>query len=143
MTDIRGSIRAFGGCARLRWKTHDEFAAEIRPLARHGDGAAVHLDEMPHQREADAQPASFPLERAVRLHEHVEDRRQQSGFDADAGILDAKGHRVALALRSERDAAAAGVYFAALFRRLEMTCAMRVASTSSTTGSCGSSSVNS
>ncbi len=41
--------------------------------------AAVQLHQLPHQREADAEPALRALERSIGLHEHVEDARQQVG----------------------------------------------------------------
>ena len=53
------------------------------------DRPAVHLDQPPHERQADAQPALRPVERAVRLREQVEHARQHVRRDADAGVADA------------------------------------------------------
>ena len=64
----------------------DEFAALVGPLATGLDGAAVQLDEAPHQRQADAQAPLRSRDGTVGLGEQVEDVRQQLPFDADAVV---------------------------------------------------------
>ena len=67
-------------------QAHDELAAAARPVAVRFDGAAVHLHQRLHQRQADAQPVARALQRRIDLREHVEDARQFVGRDADAVV---------------------------------------------------------
>ena len=50
------------------------------------DRAAVQLDEVPHDREPEAEPAVHARGRAVGLPEALEDVRQELGRDALAGV---------------------------------------------------------
>ena len=66
--------------------------AERRALVLAGaldaDRAAVQLDEMPHDRHAQAKAAVTAAHRAVGLPEPIEHERQEFRRDADAGIDD-------------------------------------------------------
>ena len=59
----------------------------------------MHLHQPLHQRQADAEPALRPLERAIDLREHVEDALELVGRDAAPGVLD-RHHDVAVPHRS-------------------------------------------
>ena len=90
-----------------------------QPVAVGLDRAAVHLDEVLHQRQADAQPALRPCGRrgppgrtARRL------RGSMSRGDADARVPDPEHRLAPLPLRGQPDPAAFGsVYLAALVSR--------------------------
>ena len=70
------------------------------------DGAAVHLDQSLHQRQADAESALGALQGTVHLREHVEDAGQHLCRNADAGVLDPDQHMVALPLGGHPNATA-------------------------------------
>ncbi|HSP96210.1 MAG TPA: hypothetical protein VL049_03045, partial [Candidatus Dormibacteraeota bacterium] len=72
-----------------RRQPDDELGAPPDPLAASLDPAAVHLDDLLHQREADAQPAAGAIEGLVGLDEQIEHPRQQVGANADSGIAHA------------------------------------------------------
>ena len=69
---------------------HLERAAPSRPLARGGDGAAVHLDEPTHQGQTEAQPALGPVEPRVHLDEGLEHLFHHPGRNPSPGVPDAK-----------------------------------------------------
>jgi hypothetical protein len=60
----------------------------------------VQLDEAPHEREPEAEPAR----RAVCLHEGLEDQRQRFRLDADAGVAHPQDRIAAFARDAEVDA---------------------------------------
>ena len=51
-------------------------------------GAAVHLDDVPHDRETEPEPAGLAGRAGVGLAEALEHVRQEVGADADAGVAD-------------------------------------------------------
>ena len=65
-----------------------EGGATARPVARGMDGAAVQLDDVPHDGQPEAEPAVRPGRAAVGLAEAIEDERQHLGPDALAGVRD-------------------------------------------------------
>src|SRR5207247_546471 len=67
---------------------------------------AVQLDEVAHEREADAEPATRALERAVALHEQVEHAGQQLGPDPCAAVAHAEHRALSLRLDAQHDFAA-------------------------------------
>jgi hypothetical protein len=67
------------------------------------DAAAVELDEMTNQREADAEAAFRPGERRVGLHEQLEDRLDLVGGNADAVVGDDEDGVLALDAEREPD----------------------------------------
>jgi hypothetical protein len=67
----------------------------------------MHLDERPGDRQTQSEAAFRAVERALVLHEQVEDARQQVGRNTDAGIADAERGLVGLCLQAHRDRAAA------------------------------------
>ena len=70
------------------------------------DGAAVHLDERPNQRESDAESAVSVIERVSGLDKEVEDRVQHVRRDAGAVVADPDDRRT-IAVRSGRQPHAA------------------------------------
>jgi hypothetical protein len=66
--------------------------------------AVMHFHEVFHQRQADAQPASRPLQQRIDLREHFEDAGQLLGGDADAGVSHPDYGVRALSLDSQPDA---------------------------------------
>ena len=82
------------------------------PFAVGFDRAAVELDESPHEREPDAEPALRTFERPIDLREHFEHLAEHVGGDADAIVADAnRDSLVGLGggfVDGERDAAAGG-----------------------------------
>ena len=103
------------------------------------DPAAVHLDQPLHQRQADAQPALRPAPATVDLREHLEDagqharRRCRCRCPAPDTATSPPCRSAVSQMRPPRS-----VYLAALFSRFEKTCASRVGSASTVTGSGGS-----
>ena len=67
---------------------HAERGALIDTAARRFDGAAVHLRQLPGNRQAQAQSAALARDAGIRLTEPLEHVRQELGRDADAGIAD-------------------------------------------------------
>src|SRR5690606_18167587 len=57
-------------------------------FAVHLYDAAVHFHQLPYQGQADAQPAARALERAVGLHEQLEDLARLRLVEADAAVAD-------------------------------------------------------
>jgi hypothetical protein len=84
---------------------HDELGPPPNPLAASIDPAVVHLDQPPHKRQPDPQPALCLLQRPIHLTEHVEDVGQLVGRDADAGVLDRHHHVAPLPLGGQPDLA--------------------------------------
>ena len=85
---------------------HCESATATDSVAASADGAAVQLDQPPHQRQADAQAALRAFHVAPDLGEHLEHRRQRRGRNSDPGVADGNRHLVALAPCRQCDAAA-------------------------------------
>ena len=113
-----------------------EFAALPGPCAVRRDAAAMHLHELAHQREADAQAALRAMRGAIHLREQLEQARQQLRRNADAVVphadLDIACSRAA---RSATMRPPGSVYFAALLSRLPSTCVRRVRSPSTSSAS--------
>src|SRR5688500_14165750 len=82
---------------------HDELAPLAQSRAGSADATAVHLDEPPHDGQADAQTALGASVRTIRLYEKVEDVRQDIGRETDAIVADAHDDRVVLSCRDELD----------------------------------------
>src|SRR6185295_20330859 len=72
----------------LRRKPHAERRAAVLAGALRLDRTAVELDEVPHNREADAEPAEPAGAAALCLAKPLEDMRQKLGDDADAVVGD-------------------------------------------------------
>ena len=122
---------ALGG-VRQQGQPHGEPAAAARPVAGAGHRSAVHLDEAAHQRQPDAEPALRAPRRRVRLHEQIEHLRQRRRVDSDAVVADDdRTHDCRRPLSTSTltpSRPPSGVNLAALFSRLETTCARRVGS---------------
>jgi hypothetical protein len=90
------------GC-RSRFRAHltglaerqpdDKLAPPSRALAGDRDAPPVQLDEVPHNRETDAQPALGARYRSLTLCEKIEHARKQVGRNPDTVVSDAQ-HRV-------------------------------------------------
>src|SRR4051812_28934365 len=90
---------------RVRRRQADrERRAVSNAFALDPNAAAVHLDEMARQREADAEPAKLARHAGVRLPEALEDERQMLLRDADAGVGYADLHGSAPLGRAQRHA---------------------------------------
>src|SRR4029078_9530031 len=63
-----------------------ELGTAAETFAAHLDPTALHLDQALGDHKPDAQPAAVPLQRRIRLREHVEDTRQHLRADADTGV---------------------------------------------------------
>jgi hypothetical protein len=85
----------------------DEFGALAGALASRLDPAAVHLEQLLHEREADSQSALRLFERMVHLREHVEDARQRFGRNPDARVAHRHHDFTVLSRHGEPDLAAA------------------------------------
>ena len=100
---LRACGRRGAGCARrsrqLRRQTHVNSVPCPRPSLCASTRAAVQLDQVLDQRQADAQAALRAVERLVGLREQVEDVRQQRRRDADAVVLH-RDHDLAFARRA-------------------------------------------
>src|SRR6476659_4479886 len=72
------------------------------------DAAAVQLDELPADAQAESAAAERPRAAGVELLELGEHRVELVGRDADARVRDAVAHAVAVARRADVDAAALG-----------------------------------
>src|SRR5262249_40172231 len=75
------------------------------PGAPRGDRAVVLLDEPPHQRETEAEPALGAVEGALRLREEVEDAGHEVGRHPDARVAHAEDTLGADALERDVDPA--------------------------------------
>src|SRR5215471_16213544 len=74
---------------RLRnWKMDSEIGAPPRARTRSGDAAAMHLDQMTHDGQAETEATILARRCTVRLPESVEDMRQKFRVDSYAGIAD-------------------------------------------------------
>ena len=105
-------------------------------LARGLDRSAVQLDELPDQREADAEPALGAVAGVVGLDEEIEDVRQQVRADAAAFVGDAQHGLGALGASPTRGRACrAGENLSALETRLPTICSRRTGSAFTQTGS--------
>src|SRR5262249_61828148 len=69
-----------------RRKRHREGRTPALAVARRPDGSAVQLDDMPHDRQSDAESSVAARAGAVRLPEAFEEMGQELGRDALAGI---------------------------------------------------------
>ena len=73
---------------RRQRQRHDERGALVFAAALGPDGAAVQLDEVLDDGQAQAQPAVVARRGGVGLAEALEDHRQELGLDADARVAD-------------------------------------------------------
>src|SRR5438445_9336275 len=90
----------------------DERGALALPFALRLDGAAVQLDEVARDREAETEPAVRARERGIGLAEFVEHVREKARRNADAGVRDSQ-------LRVARDGARVDPHGAAARRELD------------------------
>lgn len=92
----RGMERCAGnGIAAGDGQVDDEFTA-LRPSAAEDlDMAAVHLDQAPDQRKADAEATACAIRHGAHLREQLEDRRLRVGRYADAVVLHPEADRFA------------------------------------------------
>ena len=86
VVDDRGNVwETSGGRLDRCWcgqrQRYGEGAAGAAPLARHADGAAVRLDECPHDRQPQPGAARIAVAGAVGAVEAVEEIRQMRRFD--------------------------------------------------------------
>src|SRR6266542_819049 len=81
--------------------------AAVLPLAVRAHGPSVQFDEVPHDRQAETQPAVTAGRRAIGLRKTIEDVGQELGADADARVFDRDRRVVALALQAHGHAAVA------------------------------------
>ena len=63
----------------------------------------MQLDQPAHQRKSHAEPAGAAVERALALHEQIEDARQQRARNADAGVAHVEQRLVAIAPDADLD----------------------------------------
>src|SRR5262245_24141496 len=85
----RASVLGHHGCrrnSRAARKAHDEFAALAEPCAVRLDAASVHLDELLHQSQANAEPPLGAIQAVLDLCEHNEYLVEHVGGHADAMI---------------------------------------------------------
>ena len=87
-------------------QTNQELTPLTRSVALDLDVPSVHLDQILHQAQADTEPALRSGHRSLDLREHLEDRTQMGGGNADAGILHRHHHVAPLPLRRQVDATA-------------------------------------
>src|SRR5690606_21317098 len=91
---VRGRGGIVVGGPRLRRghaagrQPYAELGALAGAFAVHLYDAAVHFHQLPYQGQADAQPAARALERAVGLHEQLEDLARLRLVEADAAVAD-------------------------------------------------------
>ena len=83
-----------------------DLGALVDAGARGAHAAAVHLDDLPHQREPDAEPAVGAVEGAVDLGEEVEDVAQHLRRNADPVVAHRDHRLVLLGMELEPDAPA-------------------------------------
>ncbi len=107
----RASLSFRAVVARIaRWRQRhddDEVAAVPEPAAPRLDGAAMHLEQPPHQREPDAQAAARRALAVLRdLREQIEDPRQLLGWNSVAGVDDAHDRGVVLRVALHDDPSA-------------------------------------
>ena len=80
----RAALGLVGGhAAVVSGRRTANLGAAARPVAARGDRPVVHLDQPPHQREADAEAALSGVSDAVDLREQVEHAVDDVGRDAD------------------------------------------------------------
>ncbi len=87
-------------------QAHRELASAAGTVARRDHAPAVQLDQIAHQREADAQPALRMPSARMALRKHVENVRQRIGRDSGAIVVHRDHHVLTFAARAQRDAAA-------------------------------------
>src|SRR5690349_126257 len=68
---------------------HRELAAAAGALAGGGHGAAMQLDQLAHEVQADAEPTMDPTVRVAALHEDIEDPRKHVERDPSAIVAHA------------------------------------------------------
>ena len=83
----RGDCRAATARGLGQRQADGELAAAAQAVAFDRDAAAVHLDQLADDGQADAQAALRAIERLIDLREQLEDARQHLGGNADAGVL--------------------------------------------------------
>src|SRR5262245_2234433 len=75
---------------------HAEGSAPARAVARRADRAAVQLDEALDERQPQTEAAATPIERALALHEEVEDALEEWRRHARPGVGHLEGGPVRL-----------------------------------------------
>ena len=122
----------------------DELAALARPVAARRDRAAVHLDERPHQAQADPQPALGVAPVLPDLDEHVEDPGQHLGPRSRCPCpAPARPTSPPSGSTASRIWPPGSVYLAELFSRFQRTCSSLVGSASSRIAPSGRATVSS
>ena len=97
-----------------------------RPALRRAHLAALHLDQLPDERQAEAQSALGPAHGRLRLPETIEDERQELRGDPLAGVLDGNDDRRRPAARRGRARSPpAGVNLTAFDSTFQMICCIR------------------
>lgn len=102
-------------------QTDDKFAAFIGALAAGLNAAVVHLEQPPHQRQANAESTLRLLQGTINLREHVEDTGQHVAGDADAVVSHADDSITPFPFNGEPNVPPRFVYLAALFSRFKKT----------------------
>ena len=116
----------------------DKFAAFAKPVTIRDHRTSVQLDETLDERQADAEPAFLARERALALHEQIEDARKQLGRDAAPVVAHAEPCGVVVTGNLTSIRPPFGVYLIALPRRFDTTCASRVESARTSVSPSGS-----
>jgi hypothetical protein len=99
------------------------------------DGAAVQLDDVADDRQADAQPAVAALAAAVELTKAIEHERHEIGAMPAAGVATSTTTSLPAAVTSRLDAAARGVNLMAFDSKFQIACCRRPASPENSSGS--------
>ena len=68
-----------------------------------GNGSLVHLDQGAHQGQADSHASLAPVQRIIRLNEHIKNRIDQFGGHSSPVILDADAGLPVLRLNDQFD----------------------------------------
>ena len=82
-------------------QTDDKLTAWSGGIAAGLDAAVVHLNQLPHQREANAKTALRPCFRPIHLRKHLEDPGQHVARNADAVVTHADNRITSLPFRRE------------------------------------------
>ena len=105
---------------------HGERGALARAAALRVNGATVLLDEMPHDRQAEAEASMRPLRRHVGLTERVEQAREKLRRNSDARVADGEhGARPHPAPCRSTPCPPSGVNLIAFESRFQKTCCRR------------------
>src|ERR1700677_3956674 len=97
--------RAFGGrpLARCERQTDDKLAAAAAPITFGLDGAAVKFDQLPRQRESDAETPAIRLRGRRPLHVEIKNAWEHLMRDADAVVANAQHCLAILSGRAQLD----------------------------------------